>query len=88
VYLCVCVCVLCVCMCVHVYVNVYTNANCVGQAITLNIQCIYGNIGRDITKYTVIYGVYIWFWPNLQSWPHERKNKGSVSLSNGSVNKW
>ena len=29
------------------------------------IGCIYGIIGREITKYTVIYGVYIRFWPTL-----------------------
>jgi len=29
------------------------------------IRCVYGNFGREITKYTVIYGVYIWFWPTL-----------------------
>jgi len=29
------------------------------------IRCIYGIFGREITKYTVIYGVYIRFWPTL-----------------------
>ena len=29
------------------------------------IRCIYGNLGREITKYTVIYGAYIRFWPTL-----------------------
>jgi len=33
------------------------------------MRCIYGIFGRKITKYiliyTVIYGVYIRFWPNL-----------------------
>jgi len=27
--------------------------------------CIYGICGREFTKYTVIYGVYIRFWPIL-----------------------
>ena len=27
------------------------------------IWCIYGIFGREITKYTVIYGVHIRFWP-------------------------
>ena len=27
------------------------------------IQFIYGILGREITKYTVIYNVYIGFWP-------------------------
>jgi len=26
---------------------------------------VYGIFGRKITKYTVIYGVYIRFWPTL-----------------------
>jgi hypothetical protein len=26
---------------------------------------MHGNFGREITKYTVIYGVYIQFWPTL-----------------------
>ena len=37
----------------------------VGLAITIYIRCIYGLFGRNITKYTVIYGVYIQFWPTL-----------------------
>jgi len=35
----------------------------VGQ--TIYIRCIYGISGREITKYTVIYGAYIRFWPTL-----------------------
>ena len=35
------------------------------MASTLHIRCIYGIFGRKITKYTVIYGVYIRFWPTL-----------------------
>jgi len=34
-------------------------------ARTIYIRCIYSIFGRDITKYTVIYGVYIRFWPTL-----------------------
>jgi len=33
----------------------------------LYIRCIFGIFGREITKYTVIYGVYIQFWPSLQT---------------------
>ena len=29
------------------------------------IWCVYGIFGRKNTKYTVIYGVYIRFWPTL-----------------------
>ena len=39
----------------------------VGLARTIYIRCIYGNFGREITKYTVIYGVYIQFWPTLNT---------------------
>jgi len=28
-------------------------------------RCLYGIFGGDITKYTVIYGAYIRFWPTL-----------------------
>jgi len=38
---------------------------CVGLARTIHIRCIYGILGRNITKCTVIYGVYIRFWPTL-----------------------
>jgi hypothetical protein len=31
------------------------------------IQCIYGIFGREITKYTIIYGVDIRFWPTLHT---------------------
>ena len=36
-----------------------------GLARTIYIRCIYGIFGREIIKYTVIYGVYIQFWPTL-----------------------
>ena len=36
----------------------------VGQSHTY-IRCIYGIFDREITKHTVIYGVYIQFWPTL-----------------------
>ena len=35
-------------------------------ARTINIPCIYGIFGRKSTKYTVIYGVYIRFWPTIR----------------------
>ena len=38
---------------------------CVGLARTMYIRLIYGIFGREITKFTVIYGVYIQFWPTL-----------------------
>jgi len=36
-----------------------------GLARTIYIRSIYGIFGREITKYSVIYGVYIRFWPTL-----------------------
>jgi hypothetical protein len=44
-----------------------TNKRCIyiGLARTINIRCIYGIFGREIAKCTVIYGVYIQFWPTL-----------------------
>jgi len=33
--------------------------------IYIYIWCIYGNFGRKITKYMVMYGVDIRFWPTL-----------------------
>ena len=37
----------------------------VGMARTIYIRCTYGIFGREITIHTVIYGVYIQFWPTL-----------------------
>jgi len=48
----------------------------VGLARTIYIRFIYGIFGSEITKNTVIYGVYIRFWPTLLicflagGWPH------------------
>jgi len=47
------------------YVCMLQVATCVALATTIYIQCIYGIFGREITKYTVTYGVYIQFWPTL-----------------------
>jgi len=72
---CVCVCArVCVCVCVSVCVSVYVCVcgqvmqsesepwmhKCVGFARTIYIRCIYGIFGKEITIYTVIYGVYIY----------------------------
>ena len=43
----------------------YVDAIYLGLARTIYIRCIYGIFGREITEYTVIYGVYIRFWPTL-----------------------
>jgi hypothetical protein len=39
--------------------------SCIGLARAIYIQCMYGILGREIIKYTVIYGAYIRFWPTL-----------------------
>ena len=61
-----------VCSCVTVYVRVIAcDCRCVELARTIwlaktiLIRCIYSISGRGITKNTVIYGVYIRFWPTL-----------------------
>jgi hypothetical protein len=46
--------------CTHTYTRL-------GLARTINIRCTYGIFGREITKYMVIYGVYIQLWPT----PHK-----------------
>jgi hypothetical protein len=35
------------------------------RIIYIYIRFIYGIFGREITKYTAIYGVHIRFWPTL-----------------------
>ena len=47
--------------------DAYQNDVLVGLARTIYIRCLYGIFGREITKYTVIYGVYIRFWPTLRT---------------------
>ena len=44
--------------------------SCLGLARTIYIRCIYGTFGREIIKYTVIYGVYTRFWPTLFMCPY------------------
>jgi len=45
----------------HICVSAY-----VGLARTIYKRCIYGIFSRELTKYTVIYGVFIRFWPTLR----------------------
>ena len=46
----------------HIQYTMYV----VGLARTINIRCIYGIFGREITIHTAIYGVYIRFWLTLR----------------------
>ena len=53
------------CVCVLLSTSGLQVHMCVELARTIYIRCMYGTFGREITKYTVIYGVYIRFWPTL-----------------------
>jgi len=45
-------------------------------AKTIDIRCVYGTFGREITKYTVIYSVNIRFWPTLCTcYPSQNKTR-------------
>jgi len=55
-----------------------TSGKYIGLARTIYIRCIYGIFGREITKYTVIYGVYIRFWPTLEI--HKERRRKSLGL--------
>ena len=46
--------------------SVSRDEKCVGLARTIYIRCVNGILGKEITIYTVIYGVYIRFWPTLK----------------------
>ena len=39
----------------------------IGLARTIYIRCIHSIFDREITKYTVIYGIYTRTWPTLYS---------------------
>ena len=45
--------------------TVYMYGSYIGLARTIYIRCTNGIFGRGITKYTVIYSVYVRFWPTL-----------------------
>ena len=49
----------------------------VGLARTINIRCIYGIFGREITKDTVIYGAYILLWPTLHFHKHHARSQST-----------
>ena len=71
--LCVCVCVYtrvgrflaCVGIAAFIKWQVTMMISNLGLARTIYIRCIYGIFSRRFFKYTVIYGVYIRFWPTL-----------------------
>jgi hypothetical protein len=57
---------------VHTYIHASALAHLcaykhVGLARTIYIRCLNGIFGREIINYTVMYGVYIQFWPPLQT---------------------
>jgi len=60
--------------------NVLTNASCIAAVLVASLLwCTYVGLartiyaynifGREFTKYTVIYGVYVWFCPTLHIRP-------------------
>ena len=46
---------------------------CAGLARTIYIRCVYGSFGGEFTIYTVMYVVYIRFWPTLCMWLTPRR---------------
>jgi hypothetical protein len=48
------------------YISMPRRERYVGLARTVYIRCICVILGREITMYTVMYGVYIRFWPTLK----------------------
>jgi len=50
----------------------HAQAVCIALARIIYIRCVYGNFGREITKYTVIFGACIPFWPILRKSTTER----------------
>ena len=62
--------------------NCYGKVTRVGLARTIYIRCMYGVFGREINKYTVIYGVYIRFWPTLVTC--YRRGEGSIGMDSSS----
>jgi hypothetical protein len=51
--------------CIHWNITQQEGRFNIGLARTIYIRCIYGIFGRKTTKYTVIYGACIRFWPTL-----------------------
>jgi len=88
---CVCVCV-CVCTCVCVSLCVCVQSvpchkatvlpyKCVGLAKTVYtvVYTVYDRIsGGFPAKNTVLYTVYIWFWPTLQMCTHAQRRKATI----------
>ena len=52
----------------------------IGLARTIYVRCTYDIFGRGITKYTVIYGVYIRFWPTLEVYFASMDAKVTINL--------
>jgi hypothetical protein len=50
-----------------------------GLARTICIRCIYGIFGREITKYTAIYGAHIRFSPTVIIMQKQSRHNESVS---------
>ena len=48
----------------------------VGLVRIILIRFVYGIFGREITKPTAMYGVYIRLWPTLFVWLHRERHLG------------
>jgi hypothetical protein len=55
----------------------------VGLSRTIYIRCTYGIFGREITKYMVIYGVFVRLWPTLHPTPCTLANPTPYTLHPG-----
>ena len=67
-----------------VYVRYFWQGN---HQIYGHIRCIYGIFGREITKYMVIYGAYVRFWPTLGVLHYPQKS-ALQSMKHTQVRQW
>ena len=68
-------------VCIWFWSTLDVRCTYVGLARTIYIRFMYCIFGREITKYTVIYGAYIRFWPTLYIqyfWQRTRKMQGHI----------
>jgi hypothetical protein len=65
----------------------YGHIRCIYTVLAnpINTVCIYGFFCSDLIKYTVIYGVYIRFWPTLINFGHKTLRAFHAQQYNGSL---
>ena len=68
----------------HRYASQHSSTHCAHHKIIQTQPHIYtvyeGIFGMESTKYTVIYGVYIWFWPALSITPPKTVRKKELPV--------